>query len=192
MGESVLDAFSCPCGMCFGVRLKCVLGSSVSCPPADPRAHVSLEKDAFLIRFRSVWGSVWGSVLAPAPAGPQNGFANGSPNRSETDRKRIDKRIQNGSKAHPPRGKRGSGIRRRARLGVRLGSVGGSVGGFVLDPFAGPAGLGPAGLDPKSISPNGSKTDRQTDPKRIQNGSPNGFLGNIAFPELAGSRFSQQ
>ena len=151
MGESVLDAFSCPCGMCFGVRLKCVLGSSVSCPPADPRAHVSLEKDAFLIRFRSVWGSVWGSVLAPAPAG----FANGSPNGSETDR-------QTDRERHPCRGKRGFADPPQdgwgSVWGIRFGSVrraGGSGAGWV-----------------------GSQTHPKTDPKRIaewiQNGSPNG------------------
>ena len=99
-----------------------------------------------------------GIRLAPASAGPQNGFATDP----QTDPKRIAKRIQNGSKTHPSRGKREFGD---PPLDLSGGPFGGTLGDPLdpfLDPFAGPAGLGAAGLDPKRIPTrieNGSKTD---------------------------------
>ena len=65
--------------------------------PTDPRTHVSLERDAFLIRFGSVldpFGDPFLIRFGPSPGAP--------------------KRIQNGLKTHPSRGK-------RDRLGGPLG-----------------------------------------------------------------------
>ena len=71
-------------------------------PPADPRTHVCLERDAFLIRFRSVLDPFGDPFRIRLGIRSQIRF--GVPPRLGPKRipKQIPKRIQNGSKTHSP------------------------------------------------------------------------------------------